>query len=272
MNLIKLASKKWKRLSLLFGFDNWLQLLFNRFFFRGLPLVFYRKGTAEFLVDHAGGDQDGLVHCFVPGLYDPFFAKSDRKHSLKLLDLGANSGGFPLAAKSRGYDFSRIVAVELNPFTASRLRFNLLHNFGSQAIPVNAGLTEEEGRSYSFAFSRGSVADSLKADEKRTEFEDPTVFEIPSVTLDQLIVQYFDDGPIDICKMDVEGEEFEVILGTHANRLSMVRDLLIEIHEGPGRGSSLIEERLQLLGFHRVTTAQPFFELNVSWWRNARLD
>ena len=55
------------------------------------------------------------------------------------------------------------------------------------------------------------------------------------VTFDDLADKYFPDETIDICKIDVEGAEFEVFLQPDHKSLVRCRYIIMEIHEHDGR-------------------------------------
>jgi tRNA1(Val) A37 N6-methylase TrmN6 len=51
--------------------------------------------------------------------YLPFFTFSG---PARVLDLGANGGGFPLMLRLAGIDLARVVSVEMDPMTFLRLQ------------------------------------------------------------------------------------------------------------------------------------------------------
>jgi hypothetical protein len=52
--------------------------------------------------------------------------------------------------------------------------------------------------------------------------------------------------------MDIEGAEYEIILGEHQTSLARVRFLLIEIHPHPDHQAETLLDALRMLGFARV--------------------
>src|SRR5579863_8863965 len=109
-------------------FDNWPILLFGRVFDRKTGLVVYRKRGLEILIDHRGGDPNGTRHCLASSMYRKFLQSFDLRGPVRVLDLGAMGGGFPLLMRIMGFEISRAVCVEMNPQTYQRLLVNLTAN------------------------------------------------------------------------------------------------------------------------------------------------
>lgn len=87
-----------------FTFDNRWQIAFARVFSRKTRFVPYRLNAVQCVADHAGGDESGLWPCLVGGMYNPFLdhvRKRVGQRPINILDLGANAGGFSLAAAQR---------------------------------------------------------------------------------------------------------------------------------------------------------------------------
>ena len=115
----------------LLHFDNWPMLVLGRTFDRRTGLVTYRKGQYEILVDHHGGDENGTRACIVSDMYRRHLDKLAISSRVRLLDLGANGGGFPLMLLLNAYEVMQAVCVEMNPLTSLRLRVNR-HESGEQ--------------------------------------------------------------------------------------------------------------------------------------------
>jgi hypothetical protein len=123
-------------------FDNALQLVLARLLFRKSRFVSHRLGEIQFVADQFGGDECGLRPCLAEAMYDTFLSAlgiSQISPPLDIADIGANAGGFSLIFAARKIPVRKVLAVEMNPLTYSRLRLNLLTNYGPVAVPVNAG-------------------------------------------------------------------------------------------------------------------------------------
>lgn len=233
----------------LLAFDNWPMLLLNRVFERQCGLVVYRKSGLEILVDHLGGDENGTRQCITSSMYRKYLPSFDLSGPIRVLDLGANGGGFPLMLKIEGYDVVRAVCVELVPMTAMRLKVNLSTNFGPSAIALNAAVcdlpVDSEVR---IKLLRGSTMESIFDTTADSPF--PTEL-IKTITLQALYDRYFESGFIDLFKVDIEGAEYGIFEATPDETLRKIRYLLIELHDWDKTPS--FRQRMTNLGFEELT-------------------
>ena len=233
-------------------FDNKWQLLAARIFSRKTRFVPHRLNQVEFIADHFGGDECSIRPCLVGGMYDPFLNATGLdflSKKLRVADIGANCGGFSLIFPVRGFCIDKIVAVELNPTTFSRLQMNLLMTCGSVAVVVNSAITGSSGN-VSIKFSAGGTGDSISS----LSSCDRNSFEIKSLTLDELLDIYFPNQKIDLIKLDVEGSEWDILQSGTCKRLHDVQNLIVEIHA---------RDRLGVLDFSRLLEPFGLKMLNV---------
>ena len=237
-------------------FDNALQLFLDRVVGRSTGLTVYRLGEYRILVDHRGEDQVGTRLCLVDGIYDGLLTKLSLPHRLSVLDLGANGGGFPLLLGAKGHEFDRLVCVELNPNTCARLAFNIGSNLGRQHLVLNAAVSAISGEMEK-SFSLGSVSDHI--DRKATT--GGVAERVPLLTFDEIVRRGGFSHGIDLCKFDVEGAEFDVLLGSTATSLKLCRHLLIELHDSGGGKNARAKEVLRELGFKEVDSVRQQYEV-----------
>ncbi len=240
-------STKLRGLREVWAFDNRAWLFVTKTFFRGQALHVYRYRGLDILVDHAGGDANGAREVLTSPMYSRFFKKMKLNGPLNVLDLGASNGGFPLLLAATGYKFSRLVSVEFNPQTYTRLHFNLTRNLRGDIIPLNAALCGET-RKLKVDVGSGGVSDSIY---EASEGTDVRQYEIDGFSFKDLYDKYFSNEVVDICKIDVEGAEFEVFEGAAFDQLSNCRYLIMEIHERNGRLAEEIIPIVEKLGFTR---------------------
>jgi FkbM family methyltransferase len=248
----------------IFHFDNHWLLLWERLaelvFKRPLALSIYRKGDMEILMDRSAGDQSGARYAitspmyrqFLPYIQQTMVEKTGRKAAI-VWDIGANVGGFSLMLVLEGVVLERLVAVEMHPRTFVRLRQNLEHNLhlGSEqcvCLNVAAGNREE---TLTISLSRGNTGDSIIPGHLQIQ-PNSSLYTVQLLTLDAIYTRSFEHIIVDICKMDIEGAEYEIILGAHQTSLARCRFLLIEIHPHPEHKSETLLEALRMLGFARV--------------------
>lgn len=215
-------------------FSNPLQLVFARLLFRKSRFVPHTLGGVQFVADQFGGDECGLRPCLVEGMYDPFLAAAGiftASSPLEIVDLGANAGGFSLIFAARRLAVRKILAVEMNPLTYSRMRLNLLTNFGPAAIPLNAAVSGQNS-SIRVPFSFGGTGEGIKSET----FGNGAYFDVPMLTLDRLMDSEFQGSLLDLLKMDIEGSEWDVLGSDECSWLAKCIHLVVEIHTRLGRG------------------------------------
>jgi FkbM family methyltransferase len=256
-------------LTSLFSFDNWPALAFARLFDRRTGCVVYRKGGLEILVDHKGGDASGTRNCIVSEMYRAFLPLLSVPMPARVLDIGANGGGFPLMLKLSGIELRRVVSVEMNPVTYSRLCFNLATNIGRIGYPINAAVSGLPSNSIvNCQLSRGNTGESIFDDVG--EDEKPSIA-VRTTTITDLCEMHFPDGePIDICKIDIEGAEYDALATTPDRILGRFGNLFIEFHD-PTRTQPVIG-RLATLGFTETVIhySRPVDAQDVRVFKNSR--
>lgn len=245
MRLLIWIRHRWEGLQALMQFDNWLFLIIQRCCLQ-TPMV-YRKRNVRFLVDRASGDQHGLTDCVTSGIYSQYFPRVTKDRPLRVLDLGANIGGFGLALILAGFEIERIVAVEMNMRTHARLAYNLVNNIGSKAVLVHAAVCNTK-RNILVADNDGWVGNSIY---DRSLSETATL-EVPGVTLDELTMSYFANDRVDILKMDIEFAEYEVLCSETCKSIVQYDHLLIEIHEDEQHKAGTLIQRLSELNFEII--------------------
>jgi FkbM family methyltransferase len=210
------------------------------------------------LVDHRASDLGSLSTCSPSGFYGEAIRKMALPTSPTVLDLGANIGGFPILLKRLGFKPAKGVCVELNPLTYARLTLNLHESLPSFEA-LNRGITAD-GRELSLALGAGSTGDSIYRSSGDRQVT------IPGITLDDVSIRL--EGEIDICKIDIEHAEAEVLrLGVESiSALSRIRNVLIEIH--PAEALHSVVECLQSYGLHWRANERRGSgpELGVNWF------
>lgn len=256
---------KFRGFSELLAFDNWPLLVLHRLFFRRQPLVVYRKKGRDFLIDYAGGDHCGTRACLATDMYRRYFSALPQGKPLRVLDIGANGGGFPLSLALAGFDLERVVCIEMNPATFGRLRFNVESNFAPAAVCLNAAVYSADGHLNAPLGGAGGSGYSLHHAPDGTR----AMVQIETFTFDTLAAKYFSDAPIDICKIDIEGAEYEVLLSGVAEHLSRCRHLIIEIHPHARHSRRELGEYLARQGFPPQsldnTAEDVFFLSNINF-------
>lgn len=229
-------------------FDNWPLLFLGRLMYRKAGLFVYCKNGLEILIDHRGGDECGTRGCIVNDMYRKYVPLFRFQNDVRLLDIGANGGGFPLMLMLEGLKLAQVVCVEMNPLTCLRLQLNLQTNLGFSAVAINAAVCGDPEREIHLAPSRGGTSYSI--DKNLADASSPGV-DVKATTLQALYDRYFSGELIDICKVDIEGAEYDVFSSSDDDLLRKIRYLIVEFHDAP-RTPAVIK-RLLNLGFSEIT-------------------
>ncbi|MBI1367293.1 MAG: FkbM family methyltransferase [Planctomycetes bacterium] len=224
-----MAGSLFQKINNLRQFDNFGQLLLERLFCRRTKVQVYRFGKFEAIVDHRAADAGSIVGCIAGDMYKRFLSRVRIPARAAIADLGANVGGFSLLLLSQGYDIAKLLCVEMNPRTYERLRFNVRNNFAIDAAVINAAVCADE-RVIECDFGPGSTGDNIYGDIDKADTRYRR--SVQGRTLDALIDEHLGDGIIDLCKIDIEGAESEVLLsGKPAiDALTRCRYLFMEMH------------------------------------------
>lgn len=239
---------KWTGLKEIWSFENRLSLITGKLFFPGEKLQVYRANDIEFISDHAAGDANGAREILTSPMYRDLLEDIPRDRPFNVLDLGANNGGFPLLLVSLGFELKKVVSVELNPRTWVRLHFNLHRNLNCEIEALNAAICSKNGP-LNIVLGEGDVSDNIY--RMRTN-DNGSTFQIQGTTFDRLFECHFPRDVVDICKIDIEGAEFEVFRGAEHQSLRRCRFVIMEIHERDGDRAAELIPVIEKLNFSRL--------------------
>lgn len=246
-------------------FDNRLHLAFTRVFFPRENTQLYRYRGLEILIDRAAGDANGAREVLTSDMYRKYLALIKNKINVTVLDLGANNGGFPLLLKAEGFDLEKIVCVELNPRTFARLRFNLERNFKDNFIALNCAVVGAK-RDVDVVLGKGGAGDSIY---QKTGTD---AYQIQGLHFDEIYRSAFGENVTDICKIDVEGAEFEIFGGENCAQLQKCRYLILEIHHEKERRREIVLSQIKKLGFSEIDGKEKKAERHyVHFFKNEKM-
>lgn len=232
-------------------FDNPVHCLCQRVLGRKIGWTVYSKGRLRFLVDHSAGDQNGTRDCIASPMYRELFEHMNLPEEIRVLDLGANGGGFPLLCLDLGYRLAALTCVEVNPFTFARLTLNITHNVGLRPTLMNAAIGGRP-RELTLAFPAGGTGVSIFSASARAK--ESALIRV--LTLDDIVQRGFGTDPVDVCKMDVEGAEYETLLEGPVETMTRIHYLIIEIHASDAAATDALSKRIINLGFGHVATSR----------------
>ena len=214
-------------------FENRLPLILTRALFPAENLYVYRYRGVEMLTDLKGGDANGAREVLTSPMYRRFLPQMKLQGELNVFDIGANNGGFPLLLATNGLILKKVVSIELNPNTFLRLRFNLERNIGGEIVVLNQAICGES-RLIEVSLGAGSVSDNIYNHATQDAGGN---FAIQGRTFDEVFSEHFGDETVDVCKIDIEGAEFEVFATPSHQKLQQCRYLIMEIHDDAKSGN-----------------------------------
>jgi FkbM family methyltransferase len=216
-----------------------------------LECYYFGKEETEFIFSEVFIEQQYIRHGITLNEGDCIF------------DIGANIGLFSLFVK----EIQK--SVQIFAFEPIKQIFNVLqanvslHDLENISL-FNYGLSSENNPVKLFTFYPNMAGNSTIRPSEKSEQR-----EVMNVVLNKDVVEYLfqseevrgevrtlssvinelDVQSIDLLKIDVEGEEYEVLQGINQNHWSRVKQIVIEVHDIEGRVDK-IQTLLKTYGFN----------------------
>lgn len=164
------------------------------------------------------------------------------KPGMVVLDIGANIGETTMAFSKLAGETGKVFSFEPDPQTFGRLQKHLELNACANVIPVNKGLGREEAEFFLEEGEHNSggnrIAPGKQAQGKK----------IAVTTLDRFLEAH-DVAKVDFVKIDVEGYEYNVLLGAvktiDQHRPSFFIELVNDFLQDQGASSGMLVEFLE---------------------------
>ena len=213
----------------------------------GLPIRRYRatlRDGAVFELRPGRGDWPSINGAYLWNEYSP--AGRPLSAGDRVIDIGANVGGFTVRAARSVGPTGRVIAVEPASDTFGQLQRNLALNNLTNTIAKQAAVGETPGTA-TLHVARDSVFTSLYQDVAARSTSD-RIEQVAVVTLDQIL----EESGWDRChflKLDCEGAEHGIIRGMSAETASKIDQLAMEIHRLEGFEPATLLEKLKSFGF-----------------------
>lgn len=228
-------------------FDNRWALVWSRLVHPHQTVNVYKLAGMEIAMDRAAGDLNLVRDVLTSRMYRHYLELMTPSRPMHVLDIGAGAGGFALLLKALALPIERIGCVEMNPRTCERLRANLDRHLSGHAEVLNAAVCGRAGQ-VRVPLGAGSTGDSVY--DSPNGSGPPTIIE--GVTFDAAYESLFGNAPIDLCKLDVEAAEYDIVSEAHHAKLARCRWLIIEIHDRPGRSPAEVVTAIERLGFREL--------------------
>ncbi len=144
----------------------------------------------------------------------------------RVVDIGGHIGCFALAI-ARLHAGGRVEAFEASPSTAAFTRRNMAINGFDDRVTVHQTAVSSSSGTLRFADNAGgSGLNGLTAPEGT-----PTI-EVPAITFVEALATA--GGPVDVVKIDTEGGEYDIVLGSDPSDWSDVQRVVMEFHPVDG--------------------------------------
>ncbi|MBK8094089.1 MAG: FkbM family methyltransferase [Verrucomicrobiaceae bacterium] len=237
---------KLQSLRKLFQFDNPWQLLLNHILFPRSLLTYNWRGR-RLLVDGQRAETAGGIHAVLAtDEYRQFLRLMKPEAVRTILDLGANIGSFSILADATFPQLERILVVEGDSSVLPRLQFNLGAALAKRAQILHAAVSGSEG-TLTFVQSTtsvGSGVSGVSGHSGKTE-------EVTAITLSKLLAQLPAGTTVDLCKMDIEGSEYETLAALPDAELDRFQAFVIELH-GTEQQNEIVTNRFKAFGFQHI--------------------
>jgi len=177
------------------------------------------------------------------------FYRANRDRYRRVADLGANIGLHSLILDRCGYE---VRSFEPDPAHFERIKQNLAANGATHVTPENVAVSVEDGE-HEFVRVVGNTTGSHLAGAKANPYGELERFTVPLVAIAPLLEW------ADLLKIDVEGHEADLLLGTRGDQWTTT-DAMVEI--GTAQNAGLVFDHFtregvslfaQKIGWQRVT-------------------
>jgi len=184
----------------------------------GIPSYWITLRGRRFLIEPGRGELAAYLEVWLDRAYErhPEFRV---EAGWFVVDVGANAGFFSILQASRG---ATVVAIEPNPLVVSRLERAVgANDFGDRVtvVPCAAGRRAQEGR---IRFDRNTVQGMVSLGGDDEEGSRVAVRPLDDILREQ-------PRRIDLLKIDTEGAECEVVLGSR-EVLERTERVVLEFH------------------------------------------
>ena len=191
------------------------------------PELMYRlDDDLSIVCPNQPGARVPIYEVFADDAYHLEWFTSDLGVDPRAVDIGGHIGCFSLAF-ARQHPGAHVETFEASPSTAAYARRNMAINGFDDRVTVHHTAVSSSSGTLRFADNAGgSGLNGLTAPEGT-----PTI-EVPAVTFAEALAMA--GGPVDVVKIDTEGAEYDIVLGSDPSDWSDVQRLVLEYHPVDG--------------------------------------
>lgn len=209
-------------------------LLFSTTPWRRDELVFELRNGLTIRCPNVAGARVPVYELFAEDTYRIAECVEGLPTGFAALDIGAQIGCFSMALCQARPDV-RLHSYEASPVTARWLTQNLSSNGFSQAAVHAVAVSDHRGTLEFRDNGSGSGLNGLTA-----AAESGSVVKVPCVTFADAVADL--GGTVDLVKLDTEGAEYDIVLGSEPGAWAGVHRVVLEYHDVPGHGWPELKE------------------------------
>lgn len=227
--------------------------------FSGSPedLTFALPHGATVTCPNLPGARVPVYEVFAENAYGLDWFTGDLGPDAVALDVGGHIGCFALAF-AWAHPGGLVHAYEASPTTAAYLTRNIVDNGLTDRVTAHAvALSDEPGMLEFSDHSAGSALNGLTAPS------DENLVRIPAITFAEAVAAV--GRPVDVVKIDTEGAEYAIVLGSAPEDWAGISRVVLEYHDVPGHDRAELEEFLARAGL-RVKRHEPVTDRLGTLW------
>jgi FkbM family methyltransferase len=163
-----------------------------------------------------------------------------------VVDIGANVGCFSLLASKLVGSEGRVIAVEPDPQTFSKLQANIKLNQAKNIVVLCGAVGETDGQTTLFRHTNPLFSSLHEEVDGRTTANQPVPTDL--LTLESFFKEY----NIDKCqylKLDCEGSEYGIVRSMSPELAARISQITMEMHSVPGESEAQLDSSLKQYGF-----------------------
>jgi len=221
-------------------------------------LVFQVDDSLSVTCPNIAGARVPVYEVFVEDAYRlEWFTGDLNGDEVQALDIGGHIGCFSLAF-ARLHPEARVQTFEASPSTAAFTRRNVDDNGLADRVTVeNVAVSDSTG---TMAFADNGGGSGLNG---VTAPAGTAVIDVPCITFADAVDHA--GGQVDVVKIDTEGAEYDIVLGSEPTDWKDVQRVVLEYHEVAGRSWGELEQFFDEAGLHPVRHEPVTPRLGTAW-------
>jgi FkbM family methyltransferase len=208
-------------------------------------LTFRTRDGVTIVCPNQRGARVPVYEIFAEDCYqlEPFLGPL-MERPVQVLDVGGHIGTFSCRL-TQLHPKASVMTYEPSAVTADYLRRNIAQNKVADRVQVfESALAAKTGTVLFSDNGAGSGLNSLASGHGSEGVET----EVPAISFDDAVAGA--PAPVDVVKIDCEGGEYDLVLGSSPESWASVQRVVIEFHPVPGHDWDELRERFEAVGLH----------------------